>query len=88
MRDPGVVRHPAGAVIKILPGLAAILGDMQAAVIGANPDHPFLYGAGGNCDNGGVKFGSGDIGGKPAAFIIGLPIGIVGGQIAADNFPA
>ena len=61
----------------LVPALAAVAGDLHAAVVGAHPDHAFLHGAGGDGDDRGEVFGAGDVGGQAAALVLLLPFRVV-----------
>src|ERR1022692_1810996 len=85
----GVDLHPFRHVFwrDVLPVLAAVLGDVHQAVIGAGPDQPRLHGRFRHGENYVVVFDTGVVLGDWSA---GWPLlgFIVAREIARDHFPA
>ena len=87
MRHPGVFGHASKPVLNAGPGLAAILGYVNPAVVGADPDHAFLDRTWRNGNDRGEVFGRRDVRRQTARLLVDLPVRIVARQIVRNGRP-
>src|SRR6185312_3546759 len=69
------------------PGLAAVAGDVQPAVVAPRPDHALLLGARHDLEQSGEVLGGAGVDRQAAALRRLLPLRLVGGQVWADHRP-
>src|SRR5258706_15436082 len=86
-RDPGVAGQSANVTNGVCPGLAAIAGNLQIAVVSSRPDHTGVLWGLSDRINRGMHFRGGIVHGDPARLFLLLLFRIVGGEIRRDALP-
>ena len=86
-RHPGVCWKSWNIFHDIGPGFAAVSGQLEVAVIGADPQHSPVFWGFADRKDGGVHFGGGVVHRNAARLLLLLLFGIIGGEIGRDPVP-